>query len=126
MTDETKKLQVVWKRHKSPKSLATAFTKGMGLKPSDLRLGHKEGETIVQAVEREKIWAFVDKNVTPPVVHYWYSSQVPMTEVAFVLGHELGHLSGKPLKSWREEPRANEYGDVAALVFSHLQRRSRR
>lgn len=76
------------------------------------------------------MWAFTDVRAKPPVVRYWAAPNVQREQLAMMLGHELGHATGKPCRDHAaEEERADEYGRVAAEVFRRLtttpQRRKR-
>lgn len=117
------KLKVKWVRWKSAEDIIHRFFRGMNMrKPAEDIV---EYPMMLESLQRDKMWAFVDSKATPAVVHYWCDGVDPL-ELAFMLGHELGHLSGKPLVSrrnfLREELRANEYGAVAREVFKVLKK----
>ena len=87
-------------------------------------------DDLLKAVRRQKHWAFVRVPDDPKqlaVVHYFASDDVSLADVAKMLGHELGHISGKNLRDpAKEEERADRYGTVAAEVLKmlSLERRS--
>ncbi len=69
-------------------------------------------------------WAFAGRRPKGSVVHYWAAPSVSPLHLAYILGHEVGHVSGKQLRSrrnaWREELRADEYGAAAYLSLKHV------
>ena len=115
-----KPLKVEWKRHKSPASILAAFAK-ISLKEA-LELTWEDSDDLVyKQILKSAKWAFVETRSKPPVVHYWHSKSCKTEDLAFMLGHELGHVSGKPRRGVTEELRADEYGAVAAAVFGEIQ-----
>lgn len=111
---------VLFERHATARSLVNAHLAPMG--------GFDEIEeapALLRAVEEVGLWAFCDTLAKPcPVVHYWHAEGVDRGHLAYVLGHEVGHVSGRPLRSprnaWREELRADEYGAAAYLALQHV------
>jgi hypothetical protein len=81
-------------------------------------------DEILKAVRMQKHWAFVrvpNKGKDAAVIHWYAADDVPLSEVAHMLGHELGHISGTILANdAAEERRADLYGDVAKRVFELL------
>lgn len=114
-----KEKNVKWTRHRTAKSLVEAFVELAHSKFSDL------DKQYVSAAESNGMWAFVRLSKIPHI-HYWYKPGADVLEVAFMLGHEIGHVSGKPLESyknaWREEERADEYGIAVKEVLKRLRR----
>ncbi len=81
-------------------------------------------DEMLKAVRQQKHWAFVrvpkEKNVAA-VIHFWAAKDVAPAEVARMLGHELGHISGEILEDEAaEEERADRYGAVAEQVLRML------
>lgn len=127
----TQPKRVKWVRHSSATFLVRQFFKGMRVKAEDVT--GPEGEPVLSRngfrgeVERMGMWAFCIPARKVPVVHYWAARTADRLHLAFLLGHELGHASGKRLNSlrntWREEMRADEYGACAAAVLKEIGRR---
>lgn len=81
-------------------------------------------DDMLRAVRKQRHWAFVrvpkDKK-SAAVIHYYASKDVPVEDVARMLGHELGHISGELLDDEEaEEERADSYGRVVEQVFRML------
>lgn len=103
-----------FRRYRTARALVVAFFKPMG------RMRDLEGSGgMLKAVEELDVWAFASRNER--VVRYWARPDANPLHVAYVLGHEVGHLSGRPYKSrrkdWAEEMRADEYGAAAFLAL---------
>lgn len=114
-------------RHRTVRALCMAFFQGMGVRrPEDIQEYPEMRETI----RRDGVWAFVATRSSPPVINYWAARDADPLHVAYVLGHEVGHISGKRLRSrrneWREEARADEYGAAAFLAMRHVLRRGQK
>ena len=113
-------------RHRTPQSLGRAFFGPMGAKPEDIA----EWPAMLASIREMGVWAFVETEKKTPVVHWWASARADRLRVAYVLGHEVGHISGRPLRSrrndWREELRADEYGAAAFLAFREVAKLGRR
>jgi len=81
-------------------------------------------DEIIKAVRMQRHWAFVrvpNKSKDEAVIHFYAADGVPLTDVAHMLGHELGHISGTILDNdAAEEKRADLYGDVAKRVLELL------
>lgn len=79
---------------------------------------------MLRAVRRQRHWAFVRVPKDPDgvaVVHFYAARDVPARDVARMLGHELGHISGDILDDdAAEERRADLYGEVAARVLGMM------
>lgn len=106
--------KVRFKRHRTARALAGAFFKPMG--------GFRN---IVADIVHNGMWAFVDRRAKPsPLVHYWHEADANPFHLAYMLGHEIGHVSGRPLVSkrrgWKEEARADAYGAAAMLAFKRV------
>lgn len=112
-------MKVRYRKHRTARSIARQF---FGHRPEDLRVVDQHGEShdLVAAIEREGIWAFVETRKKPPIIHWWDDDKRTVAECARVLGHELGHISGKPKKGITEEWRADEYADVVVEVIRRL------
>ena len=112
-------MKIHWKRHRSITSILRAF---FGGPPADFVAQDDSGTDfdMTAQVEAEGMWAFVETKRKPPRVHWWHDGKRTKAELAHLLGHELGHLTGKKLEDWAEELRADEYGRVAALVIAKL------
>ena len=65
------------------------------------------------------VWAYCQFSGTGYTeIFLWIAPKTDPKWVAYVLGHELGHLSGTPLLlPWDEEPRADTYGRVVQLTM---------
>ena len=121
---------VRFQRHRSATAIVRTFLGG------DLRNGGMEGvdaegktvrvggQRIVEHVQELGLWAWAATEESPPVIHYWHQKDVDRLHLATVLGHEVGHLSGKPLRSrrndWREELRADEYAAATYLALKQV------
>lgn len=107
-------------RYRSPHTLAKAFFAPMGMEPRHV----SEWPDMRRGIVDMGVWAFAARKSKVPTVHYWAARDVDPLHLAYVLGHEVGHLSGRPLRSrrnaWREELRADEYGAAAFLALSHV------
>ena len=118
-------MKVRWRRHASARSLvreyARAPARDLGCLPEEVLLGPDTFTGFLKRIERMGRWAFVETLAKPPVVHYWASPGTPAASLAFMLGHELGHISGKPARgAMAEEDRADEYGEVVRAVVRRL------
>jgi hypothetical protein len=101
--------------------MGRAFFGPMDAKPEDIQ----EWPGMLEGIRSMGVWAFCETRAKPcPVVHYWASPDADKAHVAYVLGHEVGHISGRPLRSrrnaWAEELRADEYGAAAYLAMRHV------
>jgi hypothetical protein len=81
-------------------------------------------DEMLKAVRQQRHWAFVrvpkEKGVSA-VVHFFAADDVPLEDVARMLGHELGHISGEILDDEAEEEvRADRYGEVAGRVIEMI------
>lgn len=110
---------VRFKKHRTARALVEQFFRPMG--------GFKnftEAPAYLKAVRECGLWAFCMTEAKPPVVHYWHAADANRAHLVYVLGHEVGHVSGRPLRSmrnaWREECRADEYGAAAYLAAQHV------
>ncbi len=75
-------------------------------------------------------WGFSDEKRQE--VHYWAKKSLPSWRLAFLLGHEVGHLSGISVKAKKrgqsamfkafiaEEDRADSYGAACDAVFRYM------
>ena len=107
-------MEIVWKKYRSPRAVFAAL---FNLPAKDVP---PDDET-VKMIRARGMWAFVAWRRRPVQVHYWHDGRRTLTELAFMLGHELGHASGTRARGERkEENRADEYGRVAAAVFKKL------
>jgi hypothetical protein len=92
----------------------------MGLRPRDV----VEWPDMRQGILNMGAWAFAGRRPGVSVIHYWAAPHVDSLHLAYFLGHEVGHVSGKQLRSrrnaWREEMRADEYGAAAYLALKHV------
>lgn len=77
-------------------------------------------EELRRAILSSGMWAFVRIFDGNAVIHWYAKRAIPLQRVAQMLGHELGHISGKQRSGLVEEMRADQYGDVAAEVFTLL------
>lgn len=128
------------KRHKSAKAIVREFL-GPQLRvlpeeliwvpahPSFPDDGGFSYDEMLRAVRSQKRWAFVriphDGKIA--TLHFWAAKSVRTEDVAHMLGHELGHLSGDILANdAAEEDRADQYGDVVVQVLRMLKRRGAR
>lgn len=112
---------VTFRRHRSPMSLLKAFFIPMGAHPRDVR----ETPDMLEDIRVSGVWAFCEtKAKSAPVVHYWHAPGMDRLHLAYILGHEVGHISGRPLesrrKAWDEELRADQYGAAAYLAARHV------
>lgn len=114
---------VRFRRHRTPLSLLRAFFRPMGVRPEDIQ----ETPRMLADTKRFGMWAFAATRESPPVIHYWHAKGANLLHLAMLLGHEVGHLSGRKLRSrrndWREELRADEYGAAAYLALRQVLRR---
>lgn len=117
-------------RHRTATAIVRMFLGG------DLRNGGMEGvdaegktvrvggQRIVEHVQDLGLWAWAATEESPPVIHYWHRPGVDRLHLAALLGHEVGHLSGKPLRSrrndWREELRADGYAAATYLALKQV------
>lgn len=81
-------------------------------------------DELLETIRLQRMWAFVripaDERHEAEV-HWWAHRDVSTAEKAMMLGHELGHISGKMLLGERkEEDRADTYGEVARAVLKIL------
>ncbi|WP_141328330.1 hypothetical protein [Myxococcus sp. AB025B] len=92
----------------------------MGLRPRDVA----EWPDMRQGILNMGARAFAGRRPGGAVIHYWAAPDVAPLHLAYILGHEVGHVSGKQLRSrrntWREELRADEYGAAAYLALKHV------
>lgn len=87
-------------------------------------------DDMLRAVRKQRHWAFVrvpkDKRKMA-VIHFYAADGVPLSDVAKMLGHELGHISGDILDDEvEEEKRADKFGVVAARVLEMLTSQERK
>lgn len=113
-----------FRRHRTISSLLREFEKGE-MEVTDPVIAR-------ETIEDEGMWAFVRiplgrrARTEPAVVHWWAQPGQPDDQVALMLGHELGHISGEILDDGdAEEERADAYGEVAREVFLKLSRLGR-
>lgn len=86
---------------------------------------------MLRGIREMGVWAFCDTWAKPsPIIHYWAHQRANRLHVAYVLGHEVGHISGRKLRSrrnsWREEMRADEYGAAVFLAMREILGRTAR
>lgn len=115
--------RIRWKKHRTARALLSAFIEGMGAKLNEVvdADGNFVTEGVLTEIQRERMWAFA-KTKGDPEIHYWHAKDVDPLRLAYMLGHEVGHLSGKKKSGWAEELRAAEYGAAAALVMRVIRR----
>lgn len=108
-------------RFRSPAALLRAYWVGIARK-SGWRASEVEvPDEMEQALRRHRMWAFVTTDTKVPVVRYWHEPGVSRERLAMMLGHELGHVTGKQARGHAaEEDRADEYGRVAAAVYRRI------
>jgi hypothetical protein len=85
-------------------------------------------DEMLKAVRKQNHWAFVrvPHDKTEAVIHFWATKQAALTDVARMLGHELGHISGDILDDdTAEEARADRYGAVAEHVIKMLSQKQK-
>lgn len=77
-------------------------------------------EQILTAVKGQGRWAFAETDTRE--IHYWSDpSRTSAAGLAFLLGHEVGHLTGKEdPDDWEEEVRADTYGSAVITVLEHI------
>lgn len=123
-----------WKRHPDAKSLIRAFFSGMGAgdQANQIQVVMSDNtqhttDEFVQTITKLGSWGFTQtfkgKRKRKPEIHFWAEPEVPVHEVAFLLGHEVGHNLGTKKKGLREECRADEYGRAAEEVVRQLMQR---
>lgn len=114
-------MKVKWVEHRSARAICKAYFHIDPLDVSEID-GFLSGGDFLKAIIAEGKWAFVETKPKIPVVHYWQDGKRSRDEMAFMLGHELGHVSGKQNKRSPigEEIRADEYGDVVMTVLRRL------
>lgn len=106
-------------KFKSAKSIYRSWIKVTGTKlTSDL-----PGLSFVQMIESDGLWGFAD--LTTNKIRYWFDKKkVSDSDVAELLGHELGHLvPSYHANDDHEEDRADEFGVVASMVFDLVLKR---
>lgn len=117
--------RVKWVLFSSPAKLLRAYwtliARENGCKASDIVI---TGDMLA-AIRRQRMWAFVSVKTKIPVVRYWHEPDVDRGDLAMMLGHELGHATGKPRRGHAEEDRADEYGLVAEAVWRRISGRAR-
>lgn len=117
--------------HQSAKELLLAFWSSTDVDLGDIEKSTMGGFTPdgkqvsmtfqqnVEAIERMGYWGFAD--CPKHKVHIWVGEKVSPAETIFLLGHELGHLLGKPHDDeLMEEERADEYGVAAQVAWKWL------
>jgi hypothetical protein len=108
-------MKVRWRRYKTVRGLMDSVRRDVG-GTEPFRGDHP----LVRELERNGMHACVIHS-SPPLVRYWHDGKRPPEELAFMLGHELGHVSGKPKRNDEaEEDRADEYGLVARAVLRRM------
>lgn len=118
--------RIRWIRYETPQALARAWAHCIAKDNGWPAKGAKAHPGLLPAIVRQGMWAFVSVRTKVPVIRYWHKLGVPHEQVAMMLGHELGHVTGKPARGHAaEEDRADEYGKVAAAVFRRLTRSKR-
>jgi hypothetical protein len=114
-------LRVRWVEHASASAIVRSYRNGIAraakVKARDL-MGMDEMAEQIAALD---IWAYCDSLPKTPVIHYRFTFAVTTEEISFMLGHEVGHLSGKTVRSaWAEEDRADTYGRAVVTVMRKL------
>lgn len=133
----TKKVEVVW--HKTPRDVQNAFwmpaAKDAGLSVDELLddgeyVGiDSEGNEIVMTREDTErsiadmgLWGFADTSSRK--IHLWASQDTDDISIAELIAHEIGHLTGVPVKDdINEEMRADQYASVAVETMRILRSR---
>lgn len=117
-------MAVKWRKHRSLRSICATFFQCPVSEVDNVQIGTNVGdmsyETYAGHLRKQGHWAFVETAASPPVVHYWHDAKTTRLQLAYMLGHELGHCNGKKLRGAAEEARADEYGAVAAAVIKRL------
>lgn len=120
-------LRFKFKRHRTPRAALRAFVAGSGSKLEDLQLVHGKElldiDVVEESIQGQGMWGFAETFAKPPVIHYWHDGKRSEAELARFFGHEMGHCAGKPLKGVAEEHRADQYGEIAAMVLREVRRR---
>jgi hypothetical protein len=126
-----KPIKVRWIRHRTAEHLVLSHFNHCFDGPRIRRLSEVggvgvsgvDGSAFAKYVRRNGMWAFVLwQGLKVPHVHYWHDGKRKPEELAYLLGHEVGHVSGKPRRGWAEENRADEYGAAAAAVIAEIKR----
>ena len=122
-----KRLDVRFRRHPSARAVYAAFKRSLlteeGEDPADAgwELNVPEA-TVLKGIAAAGFWGWADTK--GKAIHYWARPGLPAWKLAYLLGHEAGHCSGKPIRRGHvaEEERADTYGAATAAVLRHLAR----
>lgn len=122
-----KRLDVRFRRHSSARAVYLAFKRSVlseaGEDPKDKGWeGNVPEADVLAGIAASGFWGWADTKGR--VIHYWARAGLPVWKLAYLLGHEAGHCSGKPIRRGyvAEEARADTYGAAAEAVHRHLSR----
>lgn len=120
-----KPIAIKFVRLKTPHGIARAFAESTlrdaGVPRNEWRDCEESPprSEMVKSIRAEGFWGFCDTKRN--VVRYWAAPNLPRWKLLYLLGHEVGHASGKPVRGMiAEENRANTYGAAVESVFRHL------
>lgn len=115
----------VYVRHRDPATLVKEF---MGRRSvyKDVFGGRHTPEEWLRSVRKYGRWAFVRIVKGEATIHWYAAARISDRQVAHMLGHELGHITGRRLKNKvEEELRADAFGDTVLEVMEMLTIRRR-
>ena len=111
-----------WRKHRTASAIIKAYVKDLAQLGSEVVSTSSKPREFTKEIESRGMWAYVVVGAVP-VVHYWAAPSQSEDQIAFMLGHELGHVTGKPYKNaGMEEDRADLFGSVAAEVVRRLRK----
>lgn len=95
------------------------------------RMVNADGESMPEAMLKQLESCGMHAYSGNGEVHFWHDGKRTPAELAMLIGHELGHLVGKPARGFKaEEDRADDYGRVAVhalrMVMKQRHRKAKR
>lgn len=117
-------------RHKSPEDI---WAEHWGVDPSELegstvgfsnledgrKVSPLSNDVLMETLREMGVWGYAEPSSGE--VHFWADDSTSDEKILYFLGHEIGHLSGKPFKADHlEEQRAELFAAVTQEAFEAL------
>lgn len=130
-------LRLKWRRHRLARSVVEAYFGGMGATLDEVETVGDHAHQVsplqmLASIKGQGMWAFCSEPIgkaksegKPAVIHYWHDGRRHLADLAFMLGHEVGHAIDaldrpKVPRGAGPEVAADRAGMAVLAVLRHL------